>query len=180
VPRRAPGRTPGANAVRTSPAERFPTLAPAADLMTGPTRRCIRIIVFAVASSTIDDGPGNVSPWHSATLPPEGSLACCLACCPSAKYARPRTRFLYRSRSSGDANARRVIQELSDLSQDALRMSLDLGPRGLQRGAQAAKALFEVGQDYFQTGQVDAPPVILRKMFEKLGCARACSASNGW
>lgn len=68
------------------------------------------------------------------------------------------------------ADAQRVLKELASLSQDALRMSLDLGPRGVRRGVQAARALVEVGQDWVRGGRRDAPPVILRKLFEKLGC----------
>jgi aarF domain-containing kinase len=44
-----------------------------------------------------------------------------------------------------------------------------LVPAGLQRSAQALKAILTLVQDYARTGQVDPPEVILRKLFERLG-----------
>jgi aarF domain-containing kinase len=53
--------------------------------------------------------------------------------------------------------------------QEAIQLSSKTGPQGIIRGVQAVQAVISVGQDYFSNGQKDTPPVILRKLFERLG-----------
>eukprot|EP00890_Picochlorum_soloecismus_P005600 jgi/Picsp_1/6040/NSC_03394-R1_aarf domain-containing protein kinase len=65
------------------------------------------------------------------------------------------------------------IGQLQQLAQEAVGLALKSGPQGIRRSAQAAEAFISVGREQLQLLQrnqaSDAPPVILRKLFEKLG-----------
>ena len=65
------------------------------------------------------------------------------------------------------------IGQLQQLAQEAVGLAFKSGPQGIRRSAQAAEAFISVGREQLQLLQrnqaSDAPPVILRKLFEKLG-----------
>lgn len=67
----------------------------------------------------------------------------------------------------------RQLGELQKLAEEAARLAIESGPRGLRRGAQAAQAFVSVAQSQISklssTNQTDRPEVILRMLFERLG-----------
>lgn len=67
------------------------------------------------------------------------------------------------------AEVSRRMQQLTDLIQEAARLSFSTGPRGIIRAFQATDAVVSLTREYISRGQVDPPPMILRKLFEKLG-----------
>ncbi len=71
------------------------------------------------------------------------------------------------------AQLQRRLADLQELLREAAQIALATGPRGITRSAQAAAALLSVARDQaqrLQAGQPpEAPPVVLRKLFERLG-----------
>ena len=71
------------------------------------------------------------------------------------------------------AQLQRRLADLQELLREAAQIALATGPRGIARSAQAAAALLSVARDQaqrLQAGQQpEAPPVVLRKLFERLG-----------
>ncbi|KAG2487613.1 hypothetical protein HYH03_013752 [Edaphochlamys debaryana] len=67
-----------------------------------------------------------------------------------------------------DTPAQRA-EKLRELIQETIRITVSTGPQGFFRGVRAAQSVAEVASDYFAGGQRDPPPVLLRKLFEKLG-----------
>ncbi|KAL4449557.1 hypothetical protein ABPG77_007201 [Micractinium sp. CCAP 211/92] len=65
------------------------------------------------------------------------------------------------------------LSELQELLREAAQIALATGPRGITRSAQAAQALLSVAREQallLQAGQApEQPPVVLRKLFERLG-----------
>ena len=65
------------------------------------------------------------------------------------------------------------LQELGKLAQEAAEIAISTGPRGIRRTAQAAEAVLSLGREQLQLLQIqgspDAPPVLLRQLFERLG-----------
>lgn len=65
------------------------------------------------------------------------------------------------------------LSELQELLREAAQIALATGPRGIARSAQAAQALLSVAREQallLQAGQApEQPPVVLRKLFERLG-----------
>lgn len=65
------------------------------------------------------------------------------------------------------------LQELGKLAQEAAEIAISTGPRGIRRTAQAAEAFLSLGREQLQRVQTqqtpDAPPVLLRQLFERLG-----------
>lgn len=65
------------------------------------------------------------------------------------------------------------LSELQELLREAAQIALATGPRGITRSAQAAQALLSVAREQallLQAGQPpEQPPVVLRKLFERLG-----------
>ena len=62
---------------------------------------------------------------------------------------------------------------LQTFAQEAARLGADTGPQGVRRTLEASQALLQLGGAYVGTvlrgGTPDAPPALLRKLFEKLG-----------
>jgi aarF domain-containing kinase len=75
--------------------------------------------------------------------------------------------------SQDAAQLQRRLADLQELLREAAQIALATGPRGIARSAQAAAALLSVARDQaqrLQAGQPpEAPPVVLRKLFERLG-----------
>lgn len=63
----------------------------------------------------------------------------------------------------------RILKELRDLLEESVKLASSTGPRGITRGVQAVRALVSLTQEYLTAGKLDEPPVILRKLFERLG-----------
>ena len=63
----------------------------------------------------------------------------------------------------------RIVTELRELLEEAIKLAGSTGPRGITRGVQAVQALVSLTQEYLTAGKLDDPPVILRKLFERLG-----------
>jgi len=100
---------------------------------------------------------------------------------------RPKRQVLIQCRSSGTSASPgrsapssaemetlfKQIGQLQQLAQEAVGLAFKSGPQGIRRSAQAAEAFISVGREQLQLLQrnqaSDAPPVILRKLFEKLG-----------
>lgn len=61
------------------------------------------------------------------------------------------------------------IEQLRELVQETIRISMSTGPRGFFRAVQAAQSVASLAAEYFAKGSVDPLPVFLRKLFEKLG-----------
>jgi aarF domain-containing kinase len=73
-----------------------------------------------------------------------------------------------------DAAARgKRLQDLQALLREAAEIAIATGPRSITRSAQAVSALLSVARDQavrLQAGQSpEAPAVVLRKLFERLG-----------
>lgn len=70
--------------------------------------------------------------------------------------------------------------ELQDLVQETVKIAIKSGPSGVNRGIQAIRAVFELGQEALVQGKMDdvlrEPQVTIRKLFEKLGKLRLCVA----
>ena len=64
--------------------------------------------------------------------------------------------------------AKRAAQ-LNELVQETVNVTISTGPRGFFRALQAADSLSQLAREYIQRREVDATPVFLRKLFEKLG-----------
>jgi hypothetical protein len=60
-------------------------------------------------------------------------------------------------------------QQLQELLQETVRIAVSTGPRGFSRTVQAGRAMLTLGFEYAQRRELDAPEVLLRKIFEKLG-----------
>jgi len=60
-------------------------------------------------------------------------------------------------------------QQLNELLQETLQISIQTGPKGFFRGLQAADAVLSLTREYLTKGTLDPPEVVLRKLFEKLG-----------
>lgn len=62
-------------------------------------------------------------------------------------------------------------EQLQSLLAETVRIVTSTGPKGLIRGLQAAEAVASLGREYLlqRGGRLDEPPVILRRLFEKLG-----------
>ena len=71
------------------------------------------------------------------------------------------------------AQLQRRLADLQELLREAAQIALATGPRGIARSAQAAAALLSVARDQAQRlragQQPEAPAVVLRKLFERLG-----------
>ena len=71
------------------------------------------------------------------------------------------------------ANGARRLQDLQELLREATTLAVATGPRSVTRTAQAGGALLEVAREQLQQlqrgGRPDAPAVVLRKLFERLG-----------
>jgi aarF domain-containing kinase len=69
--------------------------------------------------------------------------------------------------------ARRQLAVFAELARDAGQLALRSGPAGVRRAAGAAAAALEVGREQaarLAAGRaLDAPPAILRRLFERLG-----------
>lgn len=63
----------------------------------------------------------------------------------------------------------RILKELRELVEESVKLASSTGPRGITRGVQAVRALVSLTQEYLTAGKLDEPPVILRKLFERLG-----------
>lgn len=92
----------------------------------------------------------------------------------STRSERQRRSFGSRGSSSNDVERITTqLMELQKLSQEALQLALRSGPQGFRRSAQAAEAFLSVGRQQLEAFQKDrqfnAPQVILRELFEKLG-----------
>lgn len=75
----------------------------------------------------------------------------------------------FSARSASPEDAAKILQQLQELAQESLKLSVETGPRGLVRGVQAVRAVASVAQEYISRGQSDPPERILRQLFEKLG-----------
>ncbi|GLC36376.1 hypothetical protein PLESTF_000329900 [Pleodorina starrii] len=64
---------------------------------------------------------------------------------------------------------RQKIEQLRELVQETVRISVSTGPRGFFRAVQAAQSIATLAAEYLAKGSVDPLPVFLRKLFEKLG-----------
>ncbi|KAG2437493.1 hypothetical protein HXX76_006142 [Chlamydomonas incerta] len=67
------------------------------------------------------------------------------------------------------AEVQQRTEQLRELVQETIRITVSTGPRGIFRAMQAAQSVAGLATEYLQAGAVDAPPVFLRKLFEKLG-----------
>lgn len=71
------------------------------------------------------------------------------------------------------AQLQRRLADLQDLLREALQIAAATGPRGLQRSAQAARALLSVAREQAQRlaagQQPQGPATVLRTLFERLG-----------
>ncbi|PNW79251.1 hypothetical protein CHLRE_09g407801v5 [Chlamydomonas reinhardtii] len=73
------------------------------------------------------------------------------------------------SRPMTAAEVQQRTEQLRELVQETIRITVSTGPRGIFRAMQAAQSVAGLAAEYLQAGAVDAPPVFLRKLFEKLG-----------
>lgn len=67
-----------------------------------------------------------------------------------------------------EAATKRATQ-LFELLQEATRITLSTGPRGVLRAITGATAVSQLMQEYLTSGQFDRPERILRRLFERLG-----------
>jgi hypothetical protein len=72
------------------------------------------------------------------------------------------------SSPSSSEQAQRV-EQLRELVQETVRISVSTGPRGFFRAVQAAQSIATLAAEYLTRGSIDPLPVFLRKLFEKLG-----------
>ncbi len=54
-------------------------------------------------------------------------------------------------------------------TQEAAQIAFDTGPAGIRRGIEGAVAVASLAATYMQTGELEAPQTVLRKLFERLG-----------
>jgi aarF domain-containing kinase len=74
------------------------------------------------------------------------------------------------STSAADARqAQKRIEQVQELLQETVRLTLQTGPKGFFRSVQVAEAVLSLAQETLQQGYVDPPEAVLRKLFEKLG-----------
>lgn len=73
--------------------------------------------------------------------------------------------------SSGQNRSSQRLAQLFELVQETGEIAVATGPKGLQRAIQGASAVATIAQQYLQSGTnpLDAPQVVLRKLFERLG-----------
>eukprot|EP00667_Euglena_gracilis_P004648 EG_transcript_4670 len=69
---------------------------------------------------------------------------------------------------AGEAVSPRVAQ-FQALVQDLLQQAVRTGPAGARRTFQAATAVLDTAREFLRAGAADPPPVVLRKLFERLG-----------
>eukprot|EP00891_Asterochloris_glomerata_P001329 jgi/Astpho2/1329/e_gw1.00024.15.1_t len=109
---------------------------------------------------------------------------------------RPRWQQGYRFARSGRATTCRAATtatrpeqdlgrrsaQLRDLVQDIASTAAQSGPRGLFRGLQVADAVSRITREYLRsvvTGNPEAAPTVLRKLFERLGATYIKASSLG-
>ncbi len=77
-----------------------------------------------------------------------------------------------------EVNAKAV--QLSELIQETVRVTMSTGPKGFARAMQAAQSVAQLGQEYLLKGKLDPAPVLMRKLFEKLGATYIKLVSAVW
>lgn len=70
--------------------------------------------------------------------------------------------------------------QLSELIQETVRVTMSTGPKGFARALQAAQSVAQLGQEYLLKGKLDPAPVLMRKLFEKLGATYIKLVSAAW